>query len=360
MAETYKDLFYQVYEFRNLYNAYLKARIEKRYREDVLLFTSNLENELVRLMRELKAGYYCPGKYHTFNVYEPKKREISSLPFRDRIVQHAVNNVIEPVFEKIFIYDSYACRKNKGTHSGVERLTHFLRSLSPKAYCFKGDIAGCFPSINQGILKRAIAEKITDEKMLSLINIIISSHYAPGKTDCGLPVGNLTSQLFSNIYLNKLDYFVKHNLRCRCYIRYVDDFIVLDEDKRKLAVIKEEIEKFLNGNLKLKLNRKSSIFPVKQGVDFLGYRTWRTHRLLRKSSVKRMKRKIKEFLAGEISPEKMIPVLSSWMGHASHANTYNLKERILPEHIFRDIAFKKLERSVARSVIPERPTEVPL
>ncbi|PKN00801.1 MAG: RNA-dependent DNA polymerase [Elusimicrobia bacterium HGW-Elusimicrobia-1] len=328
MPKTYKNIFEGIYDFSNLYDAYLKARKEKRYREGVLFYTSNLENNLVRLMNEIKEGVYRPGKYHTFSVYEPKKRKISSLPFKDRIVQHALNNVIEPIFEKVFIYDSYACRKYKGTHSGVRRLTHFLRSLSAGAYCFKGDIANYFPSVSHNILRREIARRISDKRALALIDTIIFSHCAVGKTDCGLPVGNLTSQLFANVYMNQLDYFVKHNLHCRHYIRYVDDFIVLDEDKKKLAAVKDEIEFFLRDDLRLALNKKSSIFPVKQGVDFLGYRIWRTHRLLRKSSVKKMKKKIAEFAAGGIIPEKMEATVASWLAHSRHADTYNLTKKL--------------------------------
>jgi len=339
MAKTYKNLFERVYEFSNLYDAFLKARKNKRYREDVLCFSSNLESNLTKILKDIKDGTYRPGKYHRFNVYEPKKRRIHSLPFRDRIVQHALNNVIEPVFEKIFIYDSYACRKDKGTHRGVLRLTHFLRSIEERignkgkgrAYCFKGDITSYFPSVNQDILRREIADKIKDRRLLALIDTIIFSHYTPNRPGYGLPVGNLTSQLFANVYLNKLDYFVKHELKAHYYIRYVDDFVILDEDKKKLAFFKERITKFLKKELELKLNRKSSIFPVKQGIDFLGYRIFRTHRLLRKSSIKRMKRRIK--LAKE-NPEK-IPDLRhsiiSWLGHCRYANTFNLVRKIMNE-----------------------------
>ncbi|MDO9513856.1 MAG: reverse transcriptase domain-containing protein [Elusimicrobiota bacterium] len=328
MAKTYKNLFEKVYEFGNLYDGYLKARKNKRYREDVLCFSSNLEGNLTKLLKDIKNETYRPGKYHRFNVYEPKKRRIHSLPFRDRIVQHALNNIIEPVFEKIFIYDSYACRKEKGTHRGVLRLSHFLRSVSSSAYCFKADIASYFPSVVHDILRREIADKIVDKRLLSLIDIIIFSHSLPNRAGCGLPVGNLTSQLFANIYLNKLDYFVKHELKVHYYIRYVDDFIILDEDKKKLADLKEKIAEFLEKDLALKLNKKSSIFPAKQGVDFLGYRVWGTHRLLRKSSIKRMKKRIK--FAKE-NPE-MIPDLRrsliSWRGHCRYADTFNLMRKI--------------------------------
>ncbi|MCD6311961.1 MAG: group II intron reverse transcriptase domain-containing protein, partial [Elusimicrobia bacterium] len=308
MANTYKRIYSGVYEFSNLYNAYQKAIKAKRYKEDIMDFSYNLELNLIKISQHLKNHTYIPGKYHRFKVYEPKKREIAALPFRDRIVQHAFNNVVEPIFDKAFIFDSYACRKGKGTHKGMYRIVDFLRKLSPSAYCLKGDIANYFPSIKHAVLLGLIEKKIQDADLMKLVKVIIFSNHTPGKSGYGIPVGNLTSQLFANIYLNYFDYFIKHQLHCKYYVRYVDDFIILSEDKRVLGKIFKQSEEFLYQKLELKLNRKSSIFPVKQGIDFLGYRIWKTHRLLRKGSVKRMKKKIaflKKQSGENISSEKV-------------------------------------------------------
>jgi len=332
MANTYKRIYSGVYEFANLYNAYQKAVKAKRYKDDIMDFSYNLELNLIKISHHLKNHTYVPGKYHRFKVYEPKKREIAALPFRDRIVQHAFNNVVEPIFDKAFIFDSYACRKGKGTHKGMYRIVDFLRKLSPSAYCLKGDIANYFPSIKHAILLNLIEKKIKDGDLMKLVKVIIFSNHTRGKSGYGIPVGNLTSQIFANIYLDYFDYFIKHQLHCKYYVRYVDDFIVLDEDKRVLGKIFKQSEEFLHQNLELKLNRKSSIFPVKQGIDFLGYRIWKTHRLLRKGSVKRMKKKIaflKKQGAGNMSSEKVRSEIAAWLGHCRHASTYNLRKKIL-------------------------------
>jgi len=330
-------LYDRLCRFENLYNAYLKARKNKRYRQDVLEFSINLEDNLINIQRRLMNGTYKPGPYYSFYVNDPKRRLILALGFEDRVVQHALNNIIEPIFERSFIFDSYACRKGKGTHTGADRLTYFLRKAKRnwgKVYCFKGDIQQYFPSIDRGVLFGLISLKIKDVCLLKIIKTVIFD--TPGIK--GIPIGNLTSQLFANIYLSELDHFIKEKMRIKYYLRYMDDFVVLEQSKISLRSTWTQIEHYLIVNLRLNLNQKSSIFPIDQGVDFLGYRIWPTHRLLRKRSMKRMRRGLKHFQTQysrrEIDFDTINRSVSAWIGHAQHANTYNLRRKMFRNTTF--------------------------
>jgi retron-type reverse transcriptase len=330
--KTYKNLYPLIYAFDNLYRAYVKARRGKRYQAEVLKFTMGLEDNLLGLYRELQGGTYTTGEYHYFTVYEPKKREVAALPFRDRIVHHAIHNILEPMFDRGFIYHSYACREGKGTHAGADQITRWLREIHRnhgQVYVLKADIKSYFASIDHAVLIDILKRKIRCRRTMALLRDII---YSAGSNGIGIPIGNLTSQLFANIYLNELDQYVKHQLRVHYYLRYMDDFIVLHHTKKKLRRWRYQIEHYLDERLNLWLNNRTAIFPEKRGVDFLGYRIWRTHRLLRKRSVKRMKRNLREFeekyARGEISLEEIDASIQSWVGHAMHANTYNLRRKL--------------------------------
>jgi len=321
-------LFKRVYSFENLYRSYLKARKGKNDSREVLKFTYDLENNLAALRKRLRNGSYRTGHYSRFTIFEPKKREISALPFKDRVVHHAVCNVIEPLFEKAFIFDSYACRKGKGTHAGANRLQCFLRKNSKNCFVLKCDVKHYFSSVDHEILKKMLRKKIADKKLLALLDCIVDS---PGE-EKGIPIGNLTSQLFANIYLNKLDYFVKQGLKAKQYIRYMDDFILLHESKKQLQCWKKQIEQFLY-SIKLCFNKKkTNVFPICTGVDFLGYRLFAFHRLIRKSTVKRflriIKAKIRKFQSGEISFKKLSESFNSWEAYLGHGNSYALKKSI--------------------------------
>ena len=326
--KTYKNLFERVCSFENLYSSYLKARRGKNDSSEVLQFTYSLENNLIALQKKLRNGTYRTGKYRNFTIFEPKKREISALPFKDRVVHHAVCSVIEPVFEKTFIFDSYACRKGKGTHAGASRLQSFLRKNTKNCFALKCDVKRYFPSVDHKTLKKMLKEKIADKKLLALLSQIIDS---PGGKK-GIPIGNLTSQLFANIYLNKLDSFVKHGLRAKHYIRYMDDFVILHESKKQLQCWKTQIEHFLH-SIKLGFSeKKANVFPVRKGIDFLGYKLFAFHRLIRKSTVKRflhrIKAKIKKFKFRKISFEKLMESFNSWEAYLSHGNSHALKKSI--------------------------------
>jgi len=337
MPITYNNLISSIYSFNNLYAGYIKARKCKRYTNDVLKFSSNLEKELIELQKELSSGRYKTGNYKRFTIFEPKKREISALPFRDRVVHHALCAIIEPLFNNKFIHDSYACRLGKGTHAASSALSLYLRRskrIWDRAYCLKGDIKKCFQSIDHEILKRIIRRTIRCKKTLTLIDEIIDS--TSGSK--GIPIGNLTSQLFANIYLNELDHFIKEKLKVKFYIRYLDDFIIIYRDKEVVHGWHGKIKQFVEQQLKLTLNAKTSVFPVNQGVDFVGYRTWATHKLLRKRSIIGMKRKLRKLAVlhreGRIGLKDIKCVLASWLGHAQHANSHNVVKRVLRNFVF--------------------------
>ena len=240
---TFLESIIEVCEFENLYNAYLKARRGKNNSAEVLKFNYNLENELLKLQCELRSQTYKTGKYRHFIILEPKERKISALPFRDRVVHHAICTVIEIIFEKKFIYDSYACRKGKGTHAGADRIQKFIRKAN-NYYVLKCDVSKYFPSVNHEILKKLIREKIADKKLLQLLDKIVDSseeQNIQSSLQKGIPIGNLTSQLFANIYLNKLDEYVKYELKINYYLRYMDDFVIMHESKIYLHEVKEKI-----------------------------------------------------------------------------------------------------------------------
>lgn len=334
MSKTHNNLFLQIYDFENLYNAYLKARKCKRYRKEVLKFTSNLEENLIIIQNELMWKMYIPSRYREFYVYDPKKRLIQAPQFKDRVIHHALCNVIEPLFEKKFIYDSYACRKGKGTHAAVLRAQKFMRKLKRNHgnfYILKADVSKYFQSINPDILKSIIRRTISCRDTLWLIDTVIDEN------EQGLPIGALTSQLFANIYLNELDHFIKDQLGIKAYVRYMDDFVIMHQDKQYLKGVLAEVRQFLTHKLALALNSKTQIYPYKHGLDFCGYRIWPTHILPRKRNVKkarRMFKTLKEKYANRIIDLSYIkPRLMSFLGYMKFCSGYFTSKNILKELI---------------------------
>jgi len=333
---TYKNLYARIYAFENLYQAYLKARRGHKDDPGVLIFTDNLDRELIKLQGELISKAYKTGPYRRFYVHDPKTRLVAALPFRDRVLQHALCNVIEPLFDRQFIYDSYACRVGKGTHTGADRVTEFLRRatrLWPRPYCIKCDISQYFPSVQHKTLLAIIRRTIACEDTMRLIQEILSSWVDTNDPDPrGLPIGNLTSQLWANVYLDQLDHFIKEALRVKFYVRYMDDFVIIHGSKAELWQLKREIEDYLDSKLSLKLNGKTSIFPISHGIDFLGYRIWSDHRLLRKRSIKRIKRALRHFQKlysqGKIGFDRINATVQSWLGHAKHADSYRFRQKL--------------------------------
>lgn len=342
--KTYKNLYPQVYAFENILLASRKAQLGKRSQCNVGRFNFFLEQNLVNLQKELQEKTYQPGLYQTFTIFEPKKRMISAAPYRDRVIHHALCNVIEPLIEPTFIFDSYANRKGKGTHRALDRYKVFA---SRNQYVLKCDIKDYFPSIDHEILKLMMRKKIGCMDTLWLIDRIIDNSN-PQKEVChifpdddlftlierriGLPIGNLTSQFFANVYLNSLDHFIKEQLQCRYYIRYVDDFVLFSNDKKHLHNMLDEIKRFLQ-TLRLKVhNNKSKVFPVNAGIPFLGHKMYPDYSLLKSENVKRQKKRIHLRLSllkqGKISVQQFQCGMKSWGAHARYSKTYHLRQHI--------------------------------
>lgn len=348
--KTYKNLFDTICSFDNLYAAAEKAQRGKRSQDNVARFNLNLEKEILRLQRELQQQTYQPEAYESFFIYEPKKRLISKAPYHDRVVHHALCNVIGPIFESSFIFDSYANRIGKGTHRAVLRFQEYQRRFR---YVLKCDIKKYFPSIDHEILKQIIRKKIADQKTLWLIDTIIDNSnpqepvidsfpgddlLTPVERRRGLPIGNLTSQFLANVYLNDFDHYVKEQLHCPAYLRYVDDSATLANDKAFLHEVKWGMEEYLAG-LRVKLHpNKCHIFLSELGVDFLGYRVFPTHRKLRMSNALRFRRRFKQMAAkyreGRITLPEVNASIQSWLGHARFADTYQLRRSIFKQTRF--------------------------
>lgn len=354
MTITHSNLFSQIYDFENLYKAYLKARRGKRDRREVLKFELNLEENLIQLQNELIWDAYKTGEYRIFKVYEPKERNVAALPFRDRVVQHAILLVIEPIWEKRFIYDSYACRVGKGTHLGADQAQRMMRKVLRShgvLYAFKADISKFFYSIDHEVMKSLIRKKISCKPTLKLLDDIVDSSGG----GVGIPIGNLTSQLFANIYLHELDEYVKYRLCEKHFLRYMDDFCIFHHNKDHLRHLRIDVERFLFEKLKLKTNAKTQIFPVStkngRSLDFLGYQMWPTHRRVRKSSISRIYRKIrfmkKQYSKGRIEAKRIHASMQSWLAHASHAQSYGLRKSILAKAVF----YRKVDHNTVSYVL---------
>lgn len=321
--KEYNMQYSDIYSFENLYDAYLKARKQKRYRGEVLHFSYNLDHELIILQNELKQHTYHVGEYRPFIVTEPKRRQIVALPFRDRIVQHALNNIIEPVFEKRMIYDSYACRINKGTHAAARRVSYFL-GKPENNYFLKMDVKSFFASINRDILKTIIRRYIDDGEIIWLLNVILDSSPVTG-----LPIGNLMSQLFANVYLHELDHHCKCAVGVRYYLRYMDDIIVMSYSKPYLKALLIDIESFLADHLNIALNNKTNIGKCSDGIEFVGYRIWRNYKLIKKQAIMRMKKKAAAWKYGKITDDKYMASIGSWIGHSFDTSSHRAVEKIM-------------------------------
>jgi RNA-directed DNA polymerase len=316
------NLFDKIVDMDNLYKAYYNARRGKRWQRAVIKFNEDIEGNLIGIRDSLVGKTFTTSPYKTKFIHEPKLREIYILPFSpDRIVQHAIMNVIEPIWEGLFIYDSYACRVGKGIHAGSRRAMEFIRK---NQYCMQCDIAKFYPSIDHEILFNIIKKKIKCKDTLDLLYDIIVS--IPGVKN--VPIGNYTSQWFGNLYMNELDQYLKKECGAKCYIRYCDDFIVFSNYKEELNSLAGKIEEFLDSKLKLSL-KKCSIFPVSQGLDFLGYRHFKDYILLRKSTAKRVVKRLRklprELDRGNITKDQLRSSLASTQGWLRWANTHNLQ-----------------------------------
>ena len=282
-------------------------------------------DHILDLHFDLKNRTYVHRGYKQFNISDPKPRNIHKASVRDRILHRAIYNKMYPFFDKIFISDSYSCRNHKGTHKALKRFTTFHRKASKNhtktIWVLKCDIRKFFASIDQNILMNILAQYIPDKDILWLLSQIITSFHSIGN-DTGLPLGNLTSQLLVNIYMNKFDQFVKHKLKAKYYIRYADDFVILSDDKVLLENTLVSIKEFLVDKLKLFLHsNKVSIKTITSGVDYLGWIHFSDHRVLRTATKKRMFKNLK---LREGKPE----TIQSYLGLLKHGNTHKLKQKI--------------------------------
>ena len=343
--KTYSHLFNEIISFDNLQDAYQKARSRKTNTPAVNEFDKQWLLHLAILHRELRERTYLPQPLKKFILRDPKTRTICVSAFRDRIVHHALINILQPIFEPRFIHDSYASRKGKGTLAALKRFGYFLRKVTDNgkqvsgstngnavcAFAFKADIKHYFDAVDHEVLLRIIAKRVTDGGVLWLTRTILGN-YTAGALGKGMPLGNWTSQFFANVYLNELDQFVKHQLKAKYYIRYVDDFIILDGSKTTLLHHTVSIGTFLQ-TLKLDLHpSKCKTIPLCRGVSLLGFRVFYQHRLVRQRNLRKARSKLEDFLMlYEMHAADAVDVLESlngWNAYAMHGNTYHLRQRL--------------------------------
>lgn len=327
MSKTIKKSFYDHLTFIKLLEAHNRAAEGKHEHTNVIRFEMDLESNITNLLYKIKNKQYV-GNYHSFYVYEPKKRLIKSLPYIDRVVhQWYVEEFIKPHFLPRFIFATFACLQDKGVHKAVSVTPKYMQVMKRNYgtyYILKCDVHKYFYSIDKEILFQILKRNMRDKELIEFTKLLIFDDDEPK----GIPIGNYTSQYFANIYLNELDHYVKENLRVKYYIRHMDDFILMVKTKEEAIQLKKRIEEFLWEKLQLVLNEKSRYYPSEMGIDFCGYRIFETHLLLRKRSKTKMKKNIKKwncfYLQETLNIKKVVQRWNSWYGHAMHANTYNL------------------------------------
>ncbi len=314
-------MYFKITSVENLLVSWQEFLKGKKKRRDVQDFSIDFIDNIYNLHKDLSDKTYRHGLYHFFKISDPKPRNIHKAPVRDRLLHHALHRVLYPYFNKTFIFDSYSCRTKKGLHRAIDR----FRSFAGKASCnhtrtvwvLKGDIKNFFATIDHEILKKILKKHIHDEDVLWLLDQVIDSFHTVGRSGVGLPLGNLTSQLLINIYMNELDQFMKRELKLKYYIRYADDFVIIHQDRNFLSALIPQISKFLNERLKLLLHpNKVYIKTFHSGVDFLGWVHFPHHRILRTTTKRRVLRKIQETPLRE--------TIASYSGLLSHGNTYKI------------------------------------
>jgi len=315
MGKRHNNLIERIASMDNLREAYRKTALNKTQSFGYLEFREYDEVNLLHIREAILAGDWKQGEYRQFTVCEPKARLISALDFKDRLVQHALVNVVGRIFDAALMPNTFACRTGLGTHAGVRYVQSQLRKTEATHF-LKTDYSKFFPSIDLGVLHGMIENKISCAKTMDLIRTMVPN------TGVGLPIGSLTSQIFANLYGNAADRFLHFNLGHRAWARYMDDIVVLSSDAGLLKETKDALAEFSESKLKLRIS-KWQVSTVNHGINFLGYRIWPTHKLLRKSSVTRAKRKIANYSAhGE--KDRLSRFLASWKGHASWADSRNL------------------------------------
>lgn len=341
------NLYNKILDKDNLELAIHNACKRKSSYASVKVIKADIENHVNKVHKILKEGIYKVATYKQKKIYEPKERIISILPlFPDRVIQHAIMNVLEDYWDSLMIYDSYACRKGKGQHQGSIKCMQHCKKYK---YVLKCDISKFYPSLDHNILKATLERKIKDRELLNLLSNIIDS-YGDGK---GVPIGSYLSQWLGNLYMTSLDMYVKHELKCKAYIRYCDDFVIFSNNKEEIRCIQSKIKEYCESVLALKMS-KCEYFPSTQGVDFLGYRHFPDGKiLLRKRTAKRFSKKIRELEGllnhNAIDLESARSKVASMSGWLKHANTFNFTNRLklnklegkINERLSKNIKYKK-------------------
>lgn len=347
MPKTFRNLWHRLVSFENLWTAYLAARRGKRRRPQVAAYELDAETRLLSLQARLENGTYQPGRYRTFVVREWKRRVVSAAPFEDRIVHHALCQVIEPIWEARFIHDTYACRRGKGTLAALNRAQHFARG---RRYVLSLDIREFFPSMDHAVLRATLERHLADRRVLALIDRILAGGadllaeeytpvYFPGDDlfavlrPRGLPIGNLTSQFFANVYLHPLDLFIKQELHCDAYVRYCDDLLLFADDKRMLHAWKDAVRERL-ALLRLTFHEeRAQVAPAAAGFPFVGWTVSPQRRRLRRRNVvrfwRRYRARLRAYAARTITFDQLNATVQGWIGHARQGSATGLRRAIL-------------------------------
>lgn len=322
--KRYNNLFDKIVSLDNLYEADKKARRYKSHRPEIILFDKNKDKLLLDLQRKLINGEYETSEYYVFKIYEPKEREIFKLPYYpDRIVHHAIMNIMEPIWVSAFVKGTYSCIRKRGIHKALKDVKFALKDEINTQYCLKLDIRKFYSSIDHDILKTIIRKKIKDKRLLSLLDEIIESAQ-------GVPIGNYLSQFFANLYLTYLDHWIKEQKKVRYYFRYADDIVILGGDKQQLRDLFYNIQDYLNNKLKLNFKDNWQIFKVdSRGIDFVGYRVFHTHTLLRKRIKKKFCKKINKLNKKQnLDKDTYKQKICSYIGWIKYCNGRNLLNKM--------------------------------
>lgn len=345
-----------IFSYESIHRNYLKCRSNKRNSPNALKFEIKAEENILKLEQQLNNKTYHPSRCILFTAQKPKVREIFASPFHDRVVHHILIEQLAKIWEPMFIHDSYSCRNGKGTHKAVVRLQGYLRQITKngnlRAYYLQLDIKDFFISINKEILFGLVKAKVKDPDVLWLCEKTIFWDCTKDYLQCGdpqmheqipsnktlfgknnergLPIGNLTSQFFANIYMNELDQYIKHMLKAKFYLRYVDDFVILSKDPDELVAFKEKIKQFLSDKLSLQLHpKRQKLMPASSGIDFLGYIVRQNYILVRRRVINNLRSKLQDFESSkEVDLDQLQSTTSSYLGHFKWGNTYRLKNRI--------------------------------
>ena len=346
MVKSFNHLWPKITSWNNLVRAYQKCRRHKRYKRPATEFDFSGESNQLEFQRDLLSDKYRPRDYSSFYIIEPKRRKISAAPFRDRVVHHALVNVLEPLFERRFIFDSYACRRGKGTHRAIKRSQYYLRK---HPWCLKTDIVKFFPNIDHIELLRVIGKTVRDEATMGLIRRILHSgegllsdeatpHFFEGDDlfsvlrPKGLPIGNLTSQFFANVFLDPIDHFIKEDLRVPGYVRYADDLLLFGDSKAQLWQWQTAITELLEDWRLLLHKNKTHVLPTHCGINFLGMRVFQNGLRFNQNGIRRFNSRVKRFRwlkkRGAINPARITASIRAWLSYARFANTAGIREAI--------------------------------